>query len=116
MVNLGMNPKENVGSLFAPEERFALAAVPDEKKGEAVVLLYAGARTAQEIRAALGSLKLPALFVPSYVYSVEAIPLLGSGKVDLKALKTLALRCHKEAQDGKKRNSPERYDDKGENR
>jgi acyl-[acyl-carrier-protein]-phospholipid O-acyltransferase/long-chain-fatty-acid--[acyl-carrier-protein] ligase len=91
MVSLGM-VEERIASIFGPDERFALAAIPDSKKGEAIVLLYEGPRAIEEVMAAIGELDLEPLFVPSRGFKVDSIPLLGSGKVDLKALKKLALR------------------------
>jgi len=90
MVSLGM-VEERIAHLFGPDERFALAAVPDGKKGEAIVLLYAGERSIEEVMAAVGSVGLEPLFTPSRGFKVEKIPLLGSGKVDLKGVKRLAM-------------------------
>jgi len=90
MVSLGM-VEEALSGLFSPEERFALAAVPDEKKGEAIVLLYEGERALEEVMEAMGTLHLNPLYLPSKAYKVDAVPVLGTGKTDLKGVKALAL-------------------------
>jgi acyl-[acyl-carrier-protein]-phospholipid O-acyltransferase/long-chain-fatty-acid--[acyl-carrier-protein] ligase len=89
MVSLGM-VEESLAPLFNASERFALAAVDDAKKGEAIVMLYEGEASEKEIKERLGQSNLNALFVPSKVFKVDAVPLLGSGKADLKGVKRLA--------------------------
>ena len=75
------------------EQTFVVTAVPDEQRGERLVVLYAG--YAGDIPALLAKAKaegLPGLWTPSAssFYRVEAFPVLGSGKLDLKELKALA--------------------------
>jgi len=75
---------------------FAVTGVPDEKKGERLVVLFTRLRNSPEaIVGALQESDLPPLWVPSAdsFYRVEAIPVLGTGKLDLKALKDLAMSC-----------------------
>lgn len=73
--------------------RVAVTAVPDEKRGERLVVLYTTLPTSkQELIQKMSHAGLPNLFLPSedsYV-PVEAIPVLGSGKLDLKAMRDLA--------------------------
>ncbi|HPU05571.1 MAG TPA: acyl-[ACP]--phospholipid O-acyltransferase [Thermogutta sp.] len=72
---------------------FAVTGVPDEKKGERLVVLYTQLQhTPSEICRALQSNGLPPLWVPDteHFYRVDQIPVLGSGKLDLKALKEMA--------------------------
>ena len=75
------------------ELKVAVMAVPDPKKGERLVVLYTelGQRPEQICRALAG--RLPPLWVPSpdSFCQVEAIPVLGTGKLDLSRLKELAL-------------------------
>lgn len=77
-----------------PELRAVVTAVPDERKGERLVVVHKKvSRTPQEICNALSSAGLPNLWIPatdSFI-EVEEIPFLGSGKLDLKNLKSLAL-------------------------
>ena len=71
----------------------AVSAVPDERKGERLVILHAGLmKTPEEICKALQHKGLPNLWIPSPhdFHQVETIPLLGTGKLDLRAVKELA--------------------------
>jgi acyl-[acyl-carrier-protein]-phospholipid O-acyltransferase/long-chain-fatty-acid--[acyl-carrier-protein] ligase len=71
-----------------------VTAVPDEKKGERLIVVHRPlAKTVDQVLAELNSAGLPNLWVPSRDSFLEVadIPHLGTGKVDLKGLKTLAL-------------------------
>lgn len=89
MVSLGMVEQE-IGKLLQPEEKIAVTAIPDAKKGEAVVLLFEGEREIDEVLAEVGTLHLNPLFVPSKAYKVDVIPVLGTGKADFKGAKKMA--------------------------
>ncbi len=75
----------------------AVTAVPDSRKGERLIVFYTEInKSIDELRSALSDAGFPNLFIPSQdsFIKVESIPILGSGKLDLKALKELALqRC-----------------------
>jgi acyl-[acyl-carrier-protein]-phospholipid O-acyltransferase/long-chain-fatty-acid--[acyl-carrier-protein] ligase len=76
----------------APE--LAVTAVPDEKKGERLIVLHTKlTKGVDELRRGLSDAGLPNLFIPSAdsFIEVESIPILGTGKLDLRALKKLAL-------------------------
>jgi acyl-[acyl-carrier-protein]-phospholipid O-acyltransferase/long-chain-fatty-acid--[acyl-carrier-protein] ligase len=71
----------------------AVTAVPDDKKGERIIVLHTSiGKTVDELRKGLTDAGLPNIFIPSAdsFRQVDQLPLLGSGKVDLKALKQLA--------------------------
>jgi len=71
-----------------------VTAVPDEQRGERLVVLYAHKElTADALWEHLSRTNLPRLWLPKreHFYAVEAIPLLGSGKVDLRAAKRTAV-------------------------
>ncbi len=77
----------------------AITCVPDEQKGEAIVLLSTLPEHSRQkdekaiigtIREALSAREFPNLWVPRYVVPVEEIPLLGSGKMDLRRCRLLA--------------------------
>jgi acyl-[acyl-carrier-protein]-phospholipid O-acyltransferase / long-chain-fatty-acid--[acyl-carrier-protein] ligase len=72
---------------------FAVTAVPDEKRGERLVVLYAGWDGDIEQLLARVRQSLPNLWVPDKAnfHKVESLPLLGTGKLDLKALQAKAL-------------------------
>ena len=71
----------------------AVMSVPDEAKGEALVLLSSIELDAQKLRAALREAEVPNLWVPRTIRRVEAIPVLASGKLDLGKCKELAAAC-----------------------
>ncbi|MGA2855739.1 MAG: acyl-[ACP]--phospholipid O-acyltransferase [Candidatus Sulfotelmatobacter sp.] len=77
----------------ATEQIFAVTAVPDEKKGERLIVLHTLAdEKLQECLSQLGKADLPALWKPrpdQFVH-VESLPYLGTGKLDLRRLRELA--------------------------
>jgi acyl-[acyl-carrier-protein]-phospholipid O-acyltransferase/long-chain-fatty-acid--[acyl-carrier-protein] ligase len=79
-----------VASLW-PEDRHAVVAVPDLRKGEALLLLTTrkAARPA-DILARARALGVPEIAVPRNILEVASIPLLGTGKVDYPAVQILA--------------------------
>lgn len=87
--------EEHLQSASGRSERvFAVCGVPDPRKGErlAVLTTLAGDELPELLRE-LGSRGLPALFVPKpdQFVIVAELPLLGTGKLDLKKVKEMAL-------------------------
>lgn len=82
--------------LRVPEDdiRAVVTAVPDPRKGERLVVLHTGLdQPPDEICRALAAQGLPPLWVPgadSFI-QVESIPVLGTGKLDLKRVRDLAV-------------------------
>lgn len=79
------------------ERRIAVVGIPDEQKGEAILLLstIAGPALEQEcidLRYKLLDEGLSALWCPKRIVSVQEIPVLASGKLDIKSCETLAKR------------------------
>jgi acyl-[acyl-carrier-protein]-phospholipid O-acyltransferase / long-chain-fatty-acid--[acyl-carrier-protein] ligase len=71
----------------------AVAAVPDAKKGEKLVVLHKHLPiSVDELYQQLSNSQLPKLWIPrrESFYQIDEIPVLGTGKVDLKGIKTLA--------------------------
>ncbi len=68
-----------------------VVGVPDAQKGESLVLLTTLDLSADLVRERLGAAGLANLWIPRTVLRVEAIPVLGTGKLDLKGCKQLAL-------------------------
>jgi acyl-[acyl-carrier-protein]-phospholipid O-acyltransferase/long-chain-fatty-acid--[acyl-carrier-protein] ligase len=91
------NIEEAINRTLGAGEDHLLAvvtAVPDAKKGERLVVLHTAVdKSPDEICQELAALGLPNLWIPSpdSFCQVEQIPVLGTGKLDLKALKDLAL-------------------------
>ena len=80
------------------EQALAVVGLPDEKKGEKLVVLH----TLDEgqmgfLQEKLKQSGLPNLWVPApnAFHRIDAIPVLGSGKMDLRSLKTLAEQIEK---------------------
>ena len=72
----------------------ALTALPHPKKGEQFVVLHTKLDKAPaELIAALRQEGLPNIFIPAEdrFLEVDDIPILGTGKLDLKALKQMAV-------------------------
>ena len=76
------------------ERLIAIAGIPDEAKGEALVVLAARDIDAAELRKKLTDAGLPNLWIPRIIKRVEAIPILASGKLDLAKCKELAGEQH----------------------
>lgn len=72
------------------ERSIAIVGVPDEAKGEALVLLTTTDIDTNLLRQKLAETGLPNLWIPRKTKRIETIPVLGSGKLDLKACKALA--------------------------
>ena len=78
----------------ATEQLFAVTAIPDERKGERLIVLHT--LSEERLKPCLeqfAKAELPALWKPrpdQFVH-VEALPYLGTGKLDLRRIKELAL-------------------------
>ena len=69
--------------------------MPDARKGERLVVLHTGlAQPPQEICRRLSEAGLPPIWIPlpEGFRQVEEIPVLGTGKLDLKRVKEMALK------------------------
>jgi acyl-[acyl-carrier-protein]-phospholipid O-acyltransferase/long-chain-fatty-acid--[acyl-carrier-protein] ligase len=78
----------------ATEKRFVVTGVPDEKKGERLIVLHTlPPEELKPIIEKLGEAGLPNLWVPraSQFFQVEELPHLGSGKTDLRRVHEIAL-------------------------
>ncbi|MDP6250495.1 MAG: AMP-binding protein, partial [Verrucomicrobiota bacterium] len=76
------------------EQTFAVTGVPDEKKGERLVVLYQNldASAVESVAEKLGASDLPNIWKPrrDQFFEVDALPYLGTGKLDLKQIKLVA--------------------------
>ncbi|MBP7142674.1 MAG: AMP-dependent synthetase, partial [Opitutaceae bacterium] len=70
--------------------KVVVVGLPDPGKGEALVLLTTLDFTSEQIREKLAAAGLPALWIPKIVAKVDRIPVLGTGKLDLKGCRDLA--------------------------
>ncbi|MFO0792152.1 MAG: AMP-binding protein [Pirellulales bacterium] len=84
---------QKILGLDESELRVVVTSVPDEKKGERLVVVHTPlAMSPQEICERLLTVGVPNLWVPSAdsFLQVESIPILGSGKTDLKGVSDIA--------------------------
>ncbi|MEO3428617.1 acyl-[ACP]--phospholipid O-acyltransferase [Pelagibius sp. CAU 1746] len=89
MISLGA--VENLVSALWPDEMHAVVALPDARKGEQLVLLTEREEAKREdISAHARAEGASELMVPRQIFSLDKLPLLGSGKVDYPAAKSLA--------------------------
>ena len=76
-----------------PGAHHAVVALPDPRRGERLVLLTtAHDVTRPDLTALAQSAGLPELWVPTAIFQVDAVPLLGTGKTDAVAARALAER------------------------
>jgi acyl-[acyl-carrier-protein]-phospholipid O-acyltransferase/long-chain-fatty-acid--[acyl-carrier-protein] ligase len=74
------------------EQTFAVTGVPDESKGEHLIALHT--LTEDKLQHCLGKLAkadIPNLWKPKQFFRVETLPYLGTGKLDLRRIKEMAL-------------------------
>ena len=75
-----------------PDAAHAVVAIPDEKRGEQVVLVTARKDAArQALLAAAREAGVPDIFVPKAIVKVPQVPILGTGKTDYVTAGQLAL-------------------------
>jgi len=84
-------PNDEEGKLF-----LAVTAVPDEDRGERIIVLYSQlCKPVDQVIRELAQTGIPKLWMPSAdsFIAVESIPVLGTGKLDLRAVKDMALQA-----------------------
>ncbi len=82
---IGVNEEDGIKAV--------VTAVADPKKGERLVVIHTKIdKTSDELRKGLSEAGLPNLFIPSSDSFIEVaeLPILGTGKLDLKAIKLIA--------------------------
>ena len=87
----------------ATEQWFAVSGVPDGKKGERLVVLHTLTQDAVEpIIEKLSTTGLPNLWMPrrSDFFHVDELPLLGTGKLDLRRIREIAAQLSSASRQG----------------
>jgi acyl-[acyl-carrier-protein]-phospholipid O-acyltransferase / long-chain-fatty-acid--[acyl-carrier-protein] ligase len=75
--------------------RVVVTSVNDERKGERIVVLHTKIdKSPEELRDGLARIGIPNLYIPSTdsFREVSSLPVLGSGKLDLRSVKALAAK------------------------
>lgn len=89
MISLGA-VEQQVRAVLGEDQPLAAVAVPDDRKGERILLLVEQ-RDEEAVARLLREARMPPLMRPASVYRVEQVPVLGSGKPDLAHARHLAL-------------------------
>ncbi|SFV59898.1 Putative 2-acylglycerophosphoethanolamine acyltransferase / acyl-acyl carrier protein synthetase [hydrothermal vent metagenome] len=90
MVSLGLVEQE-ITKLMSENDHFCVTSIPDNKKGEKIILLLDGEKELETLKEEIKELGMNPLFVPSFYFKVDDIPKLGSGKADFNGAKRVAL-------------------------
>lgn len=88
--------EEYYKKLDTTNQVLAVTAVPDEKKGENLIVLYTDeAGNSETLHRIISESTLPNLWKPrpENYFKVDSLPLLGSGKLDIKCVKELAVKA-----------------------
>jgi acyl-[acyl-carrier-protein]-phospholipid O-acyltransferase/long-chain-fatty-acid--[acyl-carrier-protein] ligase len=93
MISLG-SVEASINEQLTSDTEILATTLPDDKKGESIVLLYAGEIDESDLKACIKQTELTALSSPSALLKVDAIPKLGSGKSDFNQAKKIALHYH----------------------
>lgn len=86
--------EEAIAQIIGESAACVVTAIPDDTKGERLVAFYTAATVPPEtLWSNLCASSLPKIWIPKRdsLFVLDGIPLLGTGKVDLRAVKRLAL-------------------------
>jgi acyl-[acyl-carrier-protein]-phospholipid O-acyltransferase/long-chain-fatty-acid--[acyl-carrier-protein] ligase len=86
--------EESIAGFLAETHGVVVTSVPDESKGERLVAFFTDpGLTGQELWERLCQTELPRLWIPKRddLRFIDTIPALGTGKVDLRAVRQFAL-------------------------
>jgi acyl-[acyl-carrier-protein]-phospholipid O-acyltransferase / long-chain-fatty-acid--[acyl-carrier-protein] ligase len=91
-----MKIEENINAMLAEPHVSAVTSVPDDVRGERIVALFTDPQIPPHVLwERLCQTELPRLWLPKRedLHFVEAIPTLGTGKVDLRMVRQIATEC-----------------------
>ena len=91
MISLTTVEEEILDACNDKDLEIAATCLPDQRKGEKIVLLATNNLDKNELKKMLSDAKVNPLYHPTQVLMVEEIPKLGSGKTDFGATKKIAL-------------------------
>jgi acyl-[acyl-carrier-protein]-phospholipid O-acyltransferase/long-chain-fatty-acid--[acyl-carrier-protein] ligase len=90
-----MKIEDEIQTVLGESHACVVTSTPDDTKGERLVAFYTDPNvTAQQLWEHLSATTLPKLWVPKRedIRAIDAIPTLGTGKTDLRAVRRLALK------------------------
>ena len=91
MISLTTVEEEILDACNDKDLEIAATCLPDQRKGEKIVLLVTNKLDKNQLKKLLSDAKVNPLYHPAQVLMVEEIPKLGSGKTDFGATKKIAL-------------------------
>jgi acyl-[acyl-carrier-protein]-phospholipid O-acyltransferase / long-chain-fatty-acid--[acyl-carrier-protein] ligase len=91
MISLTTVEEEILNACNDKDLEIAATCLPDQRKGEKIVLLATNNLDKNQLKKLLTDAKVNPLYCPAQVLMVEEIPKLGSGKTDFGATKKIAL-------------------------
>lgn len=91
MISLTTVEEEILDACNDKDLEIAATCLPDQRKGEKIVLLATNNLDKNQLKKLLSDAKVNPLYHPAQVLMVEEIPKLGSGKTDFGATKKIAL-------------------------
>ena len=91
MISLTTVEEEILDACNEKDLEIAATCLPDQRKGEKIVLLATNSLDKNQLKRLLSDAKVNPLYHPAQVLIVEEIPKLGSGKTDFGATKKIAL-------------------------
>jgi acyl-[acyl-carrier-protein]-phospholipid O-acyltransferase/long-chain-fatty-acid--[acyl-carrier-protein] ligase len=91
MISLGAI-EDTINNATPEDIEVVATAIPDDKKGEKVVLLYSGKINEDDLKKIISEQNLIPIMVPDIYIKVEELPKLGTGKTDFNKAKEIALK------------------------
>ena len=82
----------SINEQLSGDTEILVTTLPDDKKGESIVLLYTGKINELDLKRCIKQTELTALSSPSTLLKVDALPKLGSGKSDFNQAKKIAIQ------------------------
>lgn len=96
MVSLADLEQRVRDALDIQETPLIATALPDERKGEKLILLIEGDHDQDDIKNKILTSSIPPLMRPAHIFVVETVPILGSGKQDFASARKMAKRLIEE--------------------
>ncbi len=91
--SVSLSVVENCASALWPDHEHAAIAIPDGRKGESIVLLTTNPDASRgDLLVWVQNHGVPELAVPRRVIRVNDIPVLGSGKIDYRAVAAIVAK------------------------